>query len=67
LRAAVQNDKERTLVRQSGWQVAEHLQRARVGEIRGFGQMIGNGERSRRFDARRGLYDLLPLSGRASS
>jgi hypothetical protein len=43
--------------------VAEHSQRARVWpEIRGFGQMIGNRrERSRRFHARRGLYDLLPL------
>src|SRR6478609_7418315 len=63
LRAAVQNDKERTLVRQSRWQVAEHSQRARVWpEIRGFDQMIGNRrERSRRFHARRGLYDLLPL------
>ena len=46
-----------------GWQVAEHSQRARVWpEIRGFGQMIGHRrERSRRFDGRRGLYDLLPL------
>src|SRR4051812_33883864 len=63
LRAAVQNDKKRTLVRQSRWQVAEHSQRARVWpEARGFGQMTGSGgKRSRRFHARRGLYDVLPL------